>query len=443
VLEARGVPRAAAVAGALAKLIRYDDGTLTRGTFTPPWSRMERALEAKNRVELDTAVKYSFDSPARLLAESIRTPLCFMGLQVDRQAIRRFLDALVHPERFGADEPGVMVRRRVVEGRADRQHRMTPLALFAIALKAVNDTIAGTRSETYTWSELRRDGGRPEPFPALQGYHGLTDPAHGEHGVAPSVRLATAAEEALSDQRSYSLAIETIGPERAEAYLALNRFNRNIVQGHVAALARDIVAGQWMFNAQPICFSRDGQLLNGQHRLSAVIEAGEPIEVVVMRGLPEAAFETYDKQAKKAPVVEGEFEAFGDKALLSASAVLLWRRELRPANQPNARPTATEVRDVVRAHPELMQLRGFARKMMRHGRASALIYVASRIMRDDAALGSVFLDRLETAANLPAGHLILRLRDRLIDLRKADQEEQINEILAGWEKFRKRPNLLA
>ena len=36
-------------------------------------------------------------------------------------------------------------------------------------------------------------------------------------------------------------------------------------------------------------------------------------------------------------------EDFGDKALVSATAVLLWRRELRPAGQPNARPTASEV----------------------------------------------------------------------------------------------------
>jgi hypothetical protein len=68
VLETRGVPRPAAVAGMLAKLIRYDEGTLTRGTSTPPWSRMERALEA-NRISIDTAIKFSFDSPARLLTE--------------------------------------------------------------------------------------------------------------------------------------------------------------------------------------------------------------------------------------------------------------------------------------------------------------------------------------------------------------------------------------
>ena len=73
VLETRGIHRPAAVSGLLAKLIRYDDGTLTRGTSTPPWSRMERALNA-NRPAIETAVKFSFDHPARLLSEAVRTP---------------------------------------------------------------------------------------------------------------------------------------------------------------------------------------------------------------------------------------------------------------------------------------------------------------------------------------------------------------------------------
>jgi hypothetical protein len=57
-------------------------------------------------------------------------------------------------------------------------------------------------------------------------------------------------------------------------------------------------------------------------------------------------------------------------------------------------------------------------------------------------LGERFLDRLETGANLPGGHVILRLRDRLLDLRKADQNAQIDEILSAWAKFRKQPGLL-
>ena len=440
VLETRGVPHPASVANLLAKLIRYDAGTLTRGTSTPPWSHMERALEA-NREDIAAAVKFSFDHPARLLSEAIRTPLSFMGLQADRTAIRRFLDAIAHPERFSADEPGVMIRRRLIEGRTDPARRVPVIALFAMCIKALNDTIHGGHSDAYLWTDISHPSRPGEPFPKLTGYRGLREAVESALQTDTHIRLMREAADAVLDPSLYAMTVETIGPDQAEEYLTANRGNRNIVQAHVAALARDIRNGQWMFNAQPICFSRSGGLLNGQHRLSAVLESGQPIEVLVMRGLPEEAFPTYDKQAKKAPALDEMFEDFGDKALISATAVLLWRREMRPEGEPNARPTASEIRDVIKDHPELMRFRGFARKLMRYGRASALVYAAYRIQRDNAALGAIFLDRLETGANLPAGHLILKLRDRLIDLRKADQNTQIDEILAAWGRFQKRTGL--
>jgi len=306
---------------------------------------------------------------------------------------------------------------------------------------ALNDTILGSRSDTYVWNPINPQTKADEPFPKLHGYTGLRDFVQSEARVELGERIKQETQSALADPGIYTMTVETITVDRAEEYLAANRGNRNIVQAHVAAMARDISNGRWMFNAQPICFSRSGRLLNGQHRLSAVLEAGQPIEVMVMRGLPEEAFETYDKQAKKAPVIDEKFDDFGDKALISATAVLLWRREMKPAGQPNATPTAAEIRDVIQAHPDLMRLRGFARKMVRYGRSSALAYAAYRILRDDPRMGEVFLDRLETAANLPAGHMIIRLRDRLIDLRKADQNSQIDEVLATWEKFRKKPGI--
>ena len=80
-----------------------------------------------------------------------------MGLQVDRAAIRHFLDAIAHPERFDADEPGILIRRRLVEGRNDPARRLTALTLFALCVKALNDTIAGTRSEAYVWHDIARN----------------------------------------------------------------------------------------------------------------------------------------------------------------------------------------------------------------------------------------------------------------------------------------------
>lgn len=440
VLETRGVGHPAAVAGLLSKLIRLDDGTLTRGTSTPPWSRMERVLDA-NRAEIEAAVAFSFAHPARELSEGIRTPLAFIGLQAAPDAIRRFLDAVAQPESFAADEPGAMIRRRLLEGRADRAHRLAPTALFAVCIKALNDTISGARSDAYAWSDVLRHPKTGEPFPVPLGYRGLADPAH--HRPEQAAARPAPAPVPADEEEAPGFVVETIGPDAAARYLAHNVGNRNIVGSHVAAMVRDIAEGRWMFNAQPICFSRSGRLLNGQHRLSAVIEGGQPIEAVVMRGLPEEAFETYDKQAKKAPAVDEMFTDFGDKPLISAAAVLLWKREKRPAGQGNARPTAAEVRDVIRDNPEFMKLRAFSRKMVRYGRSSAMLYAAHRVLRDDPQLGALFLDRFETGAELPAGHPILRLRDRLLSLRdvKADQNAQIDEVLGAWERFRKKPGV--
>ena len=163
-----------------------------------------------------------------------------------------------------------------------------------------------------------------------------------------------------------------------------------------------------------------------------------------MRGLPDEAFETYDKQAKKAPVVDEMFHDFGDKPLVSAAAVLLWKREHRPAGQQNARPTAAEVQEVIRDNPEFMKLRALSRKLVRYGRSSAILYAAHRVLRDDVHLGAIFLDRFETGAELPAGHVILKLRERLIDLRDGgtDQNTQIDEILLAWDRFRKKPGIV-
>ena len=155
------------------------------------------------------------------------------------------------------------------------------------------------------------------------------------------------------------MTVETITPERAEEYLAANRGNRNIVQSHVAAMARDIRNGQWMFNAQPICFSAVGPA--AEWPTSAVGSArGGPADRGPgdARRFPRRPSTTYDKQAKKAPAVDEMFEDFGDKALISATAVLLWRRELSRPGEPQCPPTASEVRDVITAHPELMRLRG-------------------------------------------------------------------------------------
>lgn len=71
--------------------------------------------------------------------------------------------------------------------------------------------------------------------------------------------------------------------------------NRNLSDAHVKFLAREITEGRWQENGQPIILDEDGYLIDGQHRLWAVIECQKPIRCLVVRGVHrETALPTID-----------------------------------------------------------------------------------------------------------------------------------------------------
>ena len=79
--------------------------------------------------------------------------------------------------------------------------------------------------------------------------------------------------------------MELVTPAKAEAWLDANRTNRKLREGIAEKYAEDMRHGRWTQCTAPIAFYKDGDLADGQHRLFAVIESGQPQEFVVMRGL--------------------------------------------------------------------------------------------------------------------------------------------------------------
>lgn len=70
-----------------------------------------------------------------------------------------------------------------------------------------------------------------------------------------------------------------ITPEMAKKYLQNMKTNRNISSARVNAYARDMERGAWQENGESIVFNKSGQLVNGQHRLAAIVKSGIPQEV--------------------------------------------------------------------------------------------------------------------------------------------------------------------
>lgn len=90
-----------------------------------------------------------------------------------------------------------------------------------------------------------------------------------------------------------NITVETITPEIAADYLELNTNNRNLRKAHVLMLAKEMNEGRWVENGDPIRFNGKS-LIDGQHRLKAIISSRTNQRMVVVRGLSGDAMNTID-----------------------------------------------------------------------------------------------------------------------------------------------------
>jgi len=72
----------------------------------------------------------------------------------------------------------------------------------------------------------------------------------------------------------------------AKDWLENNFRNRPISEDTVAAYARDMIAGQWVATHQGVAFNDKDELIDGQHRLHAIVRCDKTIRMMVTFGLP-------------------------------------------------------------------------------------------------------------------------------------------------------------
>jgi len=140
------------------------------------------------------------------------------------------------------------------------------------------------------------------------------------------------------DRRS---GIYRIDPAAAQAVLDSPRAkNRPLASSRVKKYASRMSKKLWKLNGEPIILSPNGELLDGEHRLRAVIESGVELETVVIFG--EFAFETMGQGA-----VRGGRDvlslAYGDKSIhyfalsAMAGAVMIHDRAQKRGYSPYTR----------------------------------------------------------------------------------------------------------
>lgn len=93
--------------------------------------------------------------------------------------------------------------------------------------------------------------------------------------------------------------VETMTPDKARKLLQASEHfaNRTIIRRRVERLVHAIETGQWIVTHQPVAVTTQGVLLDGQHRLTAIAEAGIPVEIMVARDVDPSTFGVIDTGA--------------------------------------------------------------------------------------------------------------------------------------------------
>ncbi len=108
----------------------------------------------------------------------------------------------------------------------------------------------------------------------------------------------------------------------AKVLLEFNTGNRSLNEAVIKRYAADMKNGRWLNSGEPIIFSREGILNDGQHRLFASIEAGVEFTSDVRFGIERAAFPMTNSHNKRRP--SDVLDILGEQNTRNLAATLNW-----------------------------------------------------------------------------------------------------------------------
>lgn len=142
-------------------------------------------------------------------------------------------------------------------------------------------------------------------------------------------------------------------PDLAEECLLANTHNRPIRERHVEKLTGAIQRGEWKFNGDSIRFDKHGTLLDGQHRLWAVVMSGATVRVVLAVGLEPEVQLTIDGDNEKRRLSDHlALMGYASASNLAAIINMKWKLDNGEVRS-NVRPTVQQALQVLKQHPTL------------------------------------------------------------------------------------------
>ena len=173
-----------------------------------------------------------------------------------------------------------------------------------------------------------------------------------------------------------------ITPAIAKVLLANNNKNRTLIISGVRKWAEALKSGDWEDNGETIKVADTGELNDGQHRLTAVVETGIPLATFVAFGLSRESRKTVDLHSKRLSAHILSMDDVQNPALVAAAAKI--HMNLRLGVSLGTYRSEKDIRRELEAYKDILTYRQAADKSARlfHqscGLFHAIYCIAARI----------------------------------------------------------------
>lgn len=253
-----------------------------------------------------------------------------------------------------------------------------------------------------------------------------------------------------TDDMMITAQVQEITPEIAGDLLARPGANRRMSARVVRRYAEAMRNGEWMVTGEPIILSPHGRLLDGQHRLAAIVESGITINTMVVHGVADAAFANMNSGKARTQADALSIAGYTNTARLAATVRAIiaheWYGDMRPsrlAASSRIYPSNEQVLARLAAEPQIEDVvRRTGSKGLRDlgivRAVTGAVYYQFQVRDPEAA--EEFFALLETGAGLLPGCPIYVLRQRLIanatSLRKLPEEYVAALMVKAWNAWR-------
>lgn len=248
----------------------------------------------------------------------------------------------------------------------------------------------------------------------------------------------------MADNKKYRSETVLITPEMAREFLAKNNNNRPVSKAKVESFAKQMREGLWLYNGQGISIGPTGRLLNGQHRMMAIIAANKSVWMPIAWGVPDESFPTLDCTGQRTGADTAAIMGWKHATVAAAvlSIVTSYDRRIFSWGAWHSL-TAIEVRAELGKHPKIAESivavaqTGDRLKIFRQSWCPAAHFIFSRI---DKAQADLFMSRLINGEELKSHEPVFKLRKALMALnglpRPPLKGEALGMTIRAWNATR-------